>query len=177
MAPASDMSGTAAAESKVIEKPVNVPVAGQTGNPATTDQPAMTNYLNEYVSQAIPATNEEHQQPAKDCPKDCPKDRKPFTLRSFLHENVSQAIPREAPPRRTASKVEGPAGSVAPAKPAEPEKPLTQKIKEAFTGGEKQTAPPKVEENIEAANVEKEVVMEEPDVQGPGKFTPSLLTL
>jgi hypothetical protein len=166
------MSEPTATESKILEKPVDAPVAEQAEKPAATKGPAKTSFLKKYFSQAAPATEEERKRQAEVHPKDCNS----FTIRAFLHDNVSQAIPREAPPRPV-RKVESSAESATPAnpaEPAEPAKPLTQKIKEAFTGGEKQTAPAKSEKDSKVESAEEEVKMEEPaveepDVQGPGK--------
>lgn len=60
-------------------------------------------------------------------------DPSPFTLRQFANENVSQAIPAEAPP-----KAEVPASP--PPKEPEDKRSTGQRIKEAFKKGEEEVS-------------------------------------
>lgn len=82
--------------------------------------------LKRYVSQSI-ATEDEHKK--QDTVP--PEDPNPFTIRQFIHENVSQAVPVTPPPKEETAKKSA-------AKEEEPKKPLGERIKEAFKRGEEQ---------------------------------------
>lgn len=119
--------------------------------PVQQQQPSKSKgYLKRYFAQSI-LTPEER----KARLKDKPKDKNPFTMRAFLHDNLTQSIPRHAPP---------PASSTSKPKtkePTEPEKPISEKVKEAFKMG--------VGETSEQPANSPATETPEADVQGPGK--------
>ena len=100
----------------------------KTTAPAPQPQKAKMSMLKRYFAQSIKTDEERKMQDQHPVP-----DPSPFTLRQFANENVSQAIPVEAPPNAEAP-VNPP--------PKEPEDPRStgQRIKEAFKKGEEEVS-------------------------------------
>lgn len=130
-----------------------------TGAP-TEEEREKNHILRKYFSQAVETPEERARKDAQP-----PDDANPFTLRRFMHENITQSIPAKTPPPQPNQ--EPLTERVTKKKEPKDGRSLWQRIKDSFKKGSKDTSPPKRPEGngaVEPARVDEASVV---DVQGP----------
>jgi hypothetical protein len=117
--------------------------------------PSDKSYLQKYIAQSIMTPAQRAAKEEAEV-KNPPVDPNPFSVRAFVHQNVTQTIPSQGQPKAEKKKEEEPKTEVTDQPAAEVEKKpgFFTRIKNAFGSGKSQTEP-KPSESEEGKNEEK----------------------